>query len=196
MKTTRSRAGVVRFALGLTALSTATCTLAPERSVPDERSDPAAPTASRNDAVLAQALVCEMSDGVVSDLAVLDPVASRTVLAADVQPLLDPIPEDPVPTDLALTVEEFAAFPKSDPFPPTTDARLVRQARINFIGDVPDGSGRMYTPDLNGTLYMVEQGTPTAYLDVRGAFPDFFSGRGLGSGLGFVAFHPDFGQHG
>jgi hypothetical protein len=67
-------------------------------------------------------------------------------------PILDPIPEDPRPSELALTIKELAQFPKSEPFPATTDPRLVRWARINYLGELPDGSHRMYTPDLNGTL--------------------------------------------
>ena len=31
--------------------------------------------------------------------------------------------------------------------------RLARHARINYMGEVPDGSARMYVPDLNGKLY-------------------------------------------
>ncbi|HZJ67365.1 MAG TPA: hypothetical protein VFD36_27845, partial [Kofleriaceae bacterium] len=127
----------------MTALLTASCATPPERSsAPADRD------------VAALAAVCDLSDGVISDLAVLDPVASQSVLADDAQPLLDPIPEDPTPTDLALLVQPFVQFPPSAPFPPTTDPRLVRRARINFIGDIPDGTGRMYTPDLNGTLYV------------------------------------------
>src|SRR6185295_11538494 len=103
------------------------------------------------------------------------------------EPLLDPIPEDPRPTDLALTLKEILQFPASEPFPPTVDPRLVRRARINFFGELPD---------LNGTLYLIKNGVATPYLDVRGNFPDFFSGRGLGSGFGFVAFHPDFKKNG
>jgi glucose/arabinose dehydrogenase len=65
------------------------------------------------------------------------------------------------------------------------------------MGEVPDGSGRMYVPDLNGKLYLVERGTPHVYLDVGAAFaPVFFSGRGLGQGFGFVAFHPEFRTNG
>jgi len=112
-------------------------------------------------------------------------------------PILDPIPEQPEPSGLGLTLEEVATFPKSEPSPPPTDPRLMRQARINFIDELPDGSGRMAVPDLNGKLYFVEDGSPTPYLDVGATFaPDFWSGRGLGSGFGFVAFHPEFEDNG
>ena len=72
----------------------------------------------------------------------------------------------------------------------------MRWARINYLGDLPDGSHRLYTPDLSGTLYFLKNGVPSPYLDVRANFPEFFSGRGLGSGFGFVAFDPDFARNG
>jgi hypothetical protein len=113
-------------------------------------------------------------------------------------PLADPIPEKPVVSGLGLTVTEFAQFPKSEPTPAPTDPRLMRHARINYLGEVPDWSRRMYVPDLNGKLYFVRPGgTPTVYLDVAATVgADFFSGRGLGSGFGFVTFHPEFRHNG
>jgi glucose/arabinose dehydrogenase len=98
---------------------------------------------------------------------------------------------------VGLTVEEFATFPQSQPVPAPTDPRLMRRARINYLGEMPDGSGRLYVPDLNGMLYLIEDGTQHQYLDVGQTFaPDFLSGRGLGSGFGFVTFHPDFARNG
>jgi len=121
----------------------------------------------------------------------------QTAARADDQPITDPIPERPITSDLGLTVEEFASFPKSEPTPAPVDPRLMRWARINYIGEVPDGSRRMYVPDLNGTMYLVENGRPQAYLDVGATFaPAFFSGRGLGQGFGIVAFDPGFQRNG
>lgn len=112
-------------------------------------------------------------------------------------PVVDPIPADPTPATLGLNLEEFAAFPKSETIPPPIDPRLMRQARINYLRTAPDGSGRLFVPDLNGKLYVVEDGTPRVYLDVGATFaPDFWSGRGLGSGFGFVTFHPRFAENG
>ncbi|HZE34682.1 MAG TPA: PQQ-dependent sugar dehydrogenase [Actinoallomurus sp.] len=131
--------------------------------------------------------------GVLASL-VLSP---QTAARADDQPITDPIPENPITTGLGLTVEEFASFPKSEPIPPPVDPRLMRWARINFIGEVPDGSGRMYVPDLNGKMYLVDNGTPHEYLDIGATFaPEFFSGRGLGQGFGIVAFDPGFKRNG
>lgn len=181
MKTRRSYTAFVSWAVG-TAAALAAC------GDPRDSADPF-------EEVSTLAASQDESDGVASDPAASGPATSQSTLAAD-EPLLDPIPEDPRPTDLALTLREVVQFPASQPFPPTTDARLVRRARINFFGELPDGSGRMYTPDLNGNLYFTRNGVPSVYLDVRAQFPDFFSGRGLGSGFGFVAFHPDFANNG
>jgi glucose/arabinose dehydrogenase len=113
------------------------------------------------------------------------------------EPIQDPLP-DPVPSSLGLTVSEFAQLPSSEltgaPTPP--DQRLVRYNRINFLGEVPDGSGRLYVPDLNGRMYLLENGVQHVFLDVKAQFPDFFSGRGLGTGSGFITFHPDFRRNG
>jgi glucose/arabinose dehydrogenase len=125
------------------------------------------------------------------------PAASVAGEPGAAAPITDPIPETPITSGLGLTVEEYASFPQSQPTPPPTDQRLMRRARINYIGDVPDGSGRKYVPDLNGKMYLVEDGTPHVYLDVGATFaPKFFSGRGLGQGFGFVTFAPDFARSG
>src|SRR6266852_9936172 len=109
------------------------------------------------------------------------------------QPIVDPIPEGPIASGLGLAVEEFASFPKSEPLPAPTDQRLVRWARINYIGEIPDGSRRMFVPDINGAMYVIEKGQPHVYLDIGRTFaPGFFSGRGLGQGFAFVAFNLEF----
>ncbi|GAA3798723.1 PQQ-dependent sugar dehydrogenase [Streptomyces phyllanthi] len=114
-------------------------------------------------------------------------------------PVTDPIPERPAASGIGLTVEEYASFPKTEPPPgPVTDPRLRRHARINYLGELPDRSGRKAVPDLNGKLYLVEDGgTPQVYLDVAAAFsPAFFASRGLGQGFGFVTFDPGFKRNG
>lgn len=127
-----------------------------------------------------------------------EPTATNPVTAepaADDVPIQDPLPE-PVPSNLGLTVEDFAQFPKTEPVPAPTDPRLMRHARINHLGELPDG--RMYVPDLNGKMYLLgDDGVPHLYLDVGATFaPEFISGRGLGSGSGFITFHPDFARNG
>ncbi|HYN93998.1 MAG TPA: PQQ-dependent sugar dehydrogenase [Pilimelia sp.] len=124
------------------------------------------------------------------------PARSAPAPLADV-PVSDPIPTDPIPAELGLVLREFAAFPRTETVPAPIDPRLVRHARINYLRAAPDGSRRLFVPDLNGPLYVLENGTPRVYLDLRATFtPDFWSGRGLGSGFGFVTFHPRFGENG
>ncbi|MGF9755116.1 PQQ-dependent sugar dehydrogenase [Microvirga sp. 0TCS3.31] len=108
-----------------------------------------------------------------------------------------PIPPDPSPSTLGVVLEEYAQLPASTPNGPWTDVRIgTRHNRINHIGELPDGSGRLYVPDLNGSLYFLEDRQPSVYLDVKSQFPEFLAWRGLGSGFGFVAFHPEFAENG
>jgi glucose/arabinose dehydrogenase len=124
-------------------------------------------------------------------------LAGAPAHAADPGPVYDPVPTEPVTSKLGLVLSEYASFPKSETNPPLIDQRLNRVARINTIMELPDGSGRRAVPDLNGNLYLVENGVPHVYLDVAATFaPQFFSGRGLGQGFGYVAFHPDFKRNG
>jgi hypothetical protein len=112
-------------------------------------------------------------------------------------PIKNPLP-DPALSGLGLTLTQLATFPQSNPVPAPIDDRLRRWARINYLVEAPDGSGRQFVPDLNGNLYTMRAGAaPTAYLDVRARIgANFFSGRGLGSGLAFVAFDPNFATNG
>jgi glucose/arabinose dehydrogenase len=122
--------------------------------------------------------------------------SASTGAAPAEQQITDPIPEDPQQSRLGLVLEEYAQLPESEPTPAPTDQRLMRHNRINYIGEVPDGSGRMYVPDLNGALYLLESEQQHVYLDIKAESEDFFSERGLGSGFGFAAFHPEFAQNG
>jgi glucose/arabinose dehydrogenase len=121
------------------------------------------------------------------------PAAARAADGA----VYEPVPTEPETSRLGLVLSEYASFPQSFTDPPLIDPRLNRIARINTIMELPDGSGRRAVPDLNGNLYVVENGVPHVYLDVAATFqPEFFSGRGLGQGFGYVTFHPDFKRNG
>lgn len=120
--------------------------------------------------------------------------------APSLKPFAPPTPPlaDPKPDGLTITLTKFAQLPpsKTNPAVPRGD-KLDRHNRINYIGELPDGSGRLFVPDLNGSLYLLRSGKPTKYLDVaKEVGPDFFNSRGFGSGFGFVAFDPGFGRNG
>lgn len=114
------------------------------------------------------------------------------------EPLLNPLP-DPELSTLGIEVEELVQLPASQTTPETQDQRLVRHNRITHLDEVPDGSGRLAVPDMNEILYLVDEetGEYTAYLNVRDQFIDnFHNHAGLGTGFGFVEFHPEFAENG
>ena len=83
-----------------------------------------------------------------------------------VGPLVHPLP-DPVQSGLGLTLQELVTIPPSKPNPPPAPGdNLDRWARINYLGEVPDGSGRLFVPDLNGKMYFIKDGKPQTYLDL------------------------------
>ncbi|WP_229812304.1 PQQ-dependent sugar dehydrogenase [Lentzea flava] len=124
--------------------------------------------------------------------ALLVPVASAQ---PDV-PIADPLPT-PGTSGIGLELTEVAQLPESKPVPPPTDSRLRRYNRINYLGEIPDGSGRLFVPDMNGKLYLLDNGVQHAFLDLGALVgADFHSHRGLGSGFGFAAFHPNFRRNG
>jgi hypothetical protein len=114
--------------------------------------------------------------------------------------LINPLPEA-TESNLTLTLEELTQLPASDTYPPAspTNPRAYRHNRINYVGEVPDGSARLYVPDLNGPMHLVdkETGESTEYLNLKDEFsPEFWDHAGLGSGFGFVTFHPEFADNG
>lgn len=128
------------------------------------------------------------------------PAAAQTdagVEGAVVEPLLNPLPV-PIRSNLGLVIEPFVTLPPSAPTSGVaTDRRLQRHNRINDLSELPDGSGRLAVPDLNGPLYMLDDdGSHVVYLDLNRYFPDIHNHAGLGTGFGFVAFDPAFGGNG
>lgn len=102
-------------------------------------------------------------------------------------PLLDPIPEKPLPAVMALQLTPFVTIPASD----TSGGPA---ARINTLVHTP--GGRLFVPDLRGMLYEIREGIPYPFSDIKAAFPDFVDAPGLGSGFGYVAFHPEYETNG
>ncbi|MFI7642118.1 PQQ-dependent sugar dehydrogenase [Nonomuraea sp. NPDC049400] len=190
----------VRYANGATAARPATLTVNGATHSTPQFAPTGAWTTWNNETVAASlqagANVVRLTATTAAGLANIDALTVG-VAGGGSGPIADPVPENPIQADLGLVLTEYAQFPKSDPVPTPTDSRLQRHARINHLGQLADG--RRYVPDLNGTLYTLPPGggTPSTYLNVRAAVgSNFFSGRGLGSGFGFVAFHPEFAANG
>jgi hypothetical protein len=99
-------------------------------------------------------------------------------------PVLDPASARPQPARLELSLTEVAQL---DPAAAGSPAR-----RANTVVPLGRTSGRLAVPTLEGQVLALRDGTPSTYLDVRREFPSFVDKPGLGTGLGYVAFAPDF----
>lgn len=108
--------------------------------------------------------------------------------ARDELPLMDPISEPIGWGDLMLHLEHWMTVP------PTS--KKAPRARINSMKPATDGSGRLFLNDLRGPLYSIKNGKLTTYLDLREHLPRFYDERGLGGGLNFYEFHPEFETNG
>jgi hypothetical protein len=111
-------------------------------------------------------------------------------------PLVHPL-ADPTPSGLGLTLRELVTIPPSKPNPPApVGDNLDRWARVNYLGEVPDSSGRLFVPDLNGKLYLVKDGNAQTYLDLGAEFSNFLNTKSLSSGFVSAAFDPELGKNG
>jgi len=104
---------------------------------------------------------------------------------------------------ITLELQDYAALPITGLVDGKTnyDALL---ARVSGLREEPDGANRLFVPDLNGPLYIVDRDTkkPTVYLDFNGRegkpgiFHKLFVEAGFGSGLNTLYFDPDYRRNG
>lgn len=105
--------------------------------------------------------------------------------AASAGPLPDPIVKSGLGADLVDFVQA----------PPTALGRPL--ARLNWLQDAGDGSGRVFVNDMRGLVYAIdENGSLTTFFDIRDALGSDFDTQGLQVGLSTFAFHPDFANPG
>lgn len=101
--------------------------------------------------------------------------------------LKDPITGRIDMSDLVLNLEEVVQMPfSSDKLPRTRLAKI----------DVKPGGDHLFVMDLRGKLYMLNNGKPELYLDMKELRKDFIDQPGLATGLGSFAFHPDYQRNG
>lgn len=101
--------------------------------------------------------------------------------------LTDPIPQKIKKSDIVVNLEQIAQIPFSSEKQPRT-----RLAKI----DVRPGSDNLFVLDLRGILYMLNNGKPEVYFDMRQKRKNFIDQPGLATGFGSFAFHPDFQKNG
>ena len=110
----------------------------------------------------------------------------------------------------------FALDPNAPPatrlVPPVAMSRLVVEVEdyveiprlpgrtaykgITLLRPDPREAGALFTDELMGLLYRVQDRRVSVFLDVRGIFPDLLCDPGVASGLGSFALHPDFVHNG
>ena len=115
-------------------------------------------------------------------------LAAQTLFAQEALPYGQAVAAPIEKSGLTVELELFAEIP------PSSDS--IPKTRINGMTALRDGSGRLFVNDLRGKLYKVDGGTPRLYMDYAELVPALYHESGLGSGLGSVAFHPDFATNG
>src|SRR5262245_2568975 len=105
--------------------------------------------------------------------------------------------------EITLEIKDYVALPITGSVDGKTnyDALL---ARVSGLREEPGGANRLFVPDLNGPLYLVDKATkkPTVYLDFNGRegksgiFHKLFVEAGFGSGLNTLYFDPDYRRNG
>ena len=101
---------------------------------------------------------------------------------------MDPIAQPIAASGLSVSVETFASLPASGLEAPI--------ARISTLREAPDGSDRIFVNDLRGSLWAIEDGGLTEFVDLSTNFSSFLAEPGLGTGFQSFAFHPDFAING
>ena len=94
---------------------------------------------------------------------------------------------------LAIELSDFVRVPASDSSEPL--------ARINYLFNAGDGSGRLFVNDMRGKIYVIRNGSvlPAPFLDLAAVRrPHFIADGGANSEVGVItfAFHPDYSHKG
>src|SRR5690606_31678867 len=106
---------------------------------------------------------------------------------------------DPIIPGISVEVADILQFPDTRDLA-QEDVRVRENvARINFLRELPDDSGRWFVNDLRGDIYSVNpsSGQISNYLNFRDEFSRFIIGPGgLATGLITVTPHPEFASNG
>ena len=99
----------------------------------------------------------------------------------------DPIPGSIAKGDLLMEIENYVRAPATGSSPRT---------RVSVTKPSYDGTGRVFSCDLRGQFYVIQNGTLTEYVDFNDVFPNFEDQNRLGTGFHSFAFHPLFETNG
>jgi mono/diheme cytochrome c family protein len=101
--------------------------------------------------------------------------------------LKDPIGPKIARSTLVLNLNQFAQIPFSSEKQPRT-----RITKLDFRA----GSDDLYVLDLRGKLYILREGKPQVFMDMKSLREHFIDEPGLATGFGSFAFHPEFDRNG
>ncbi|MDJ0597214.1 MAG: PQQ-dependent sugar dehydrogenase [Pleurocapsa sp. MO_226.B13] len=100
-----------------------------------------------------------------------------------------PIPEPIRKSELSVKLAEVVQIPNSG-------TALQKAARLNFLTDAGDGSGRLFVNDMRGKLYVIVDGTATVYMNLKQLICADFTYESVQQGFAYFAFHPEFARNG
>lgn len=99
----------------------------------------------------------------------------------------NPIPEPIEKSNLSVGLLEVVQIPNSG----NSD-----KAGLNLLIPANDGSRRLFVNDTHGLLYVIIDGTPSVYMDVKNLVGAGFRDEGKEQGFTYFAFHPEFATNG
>ncbi|AFY55754.1 glucose/sorbosone dehydrogenase [Rivularia sp. PCC 7116] len=103
--------------------------------------------------------------------------------------ITDPIPEKIEKSQLIVGLEEIAQIPGSG-------TGRDKVARLNFLTNAGDGSGRLFVNDMRGKLYVINDGETSLYMNFKSLVCSGFSYQTQQQGFAYFAFHPEFAKNG
>ena len=103
--------------------------------------------------------------------------------------IITPIPEPIEKSELSVGLSEVVQIPNSG-------TNRQKAARLNFLTNPGDGSGRLFVNDMRGKLSVIVDGTAMVYMNLRQFIFADFTYEGKQQGFAYFAFHPEFARNG
>ncbi|MEO1560368.1 MAG: PQQ-dependent sugar dehydrogenase, partial [Cyanobacteria bacterium J06632_19] len=103
--------------------------------------------------------------------------------------ITEAIPETIETSELIVGLQEIAQIPGSG-----TGRNKI--ARLNFLTNPGDGSGRLFVNDMRGKLHVINDGKTSLYMNFQNLVCSGFSYQTNQQGFAYFAFHPEFTENG
>jgi len=103
--------------------------------------------------------------------------------------ITDPIPEPIEKSELSVGLVEVVQIPNSG-------TNQEKAARLNFLAQAGDSSGRLFVNDMRGKLYVVVNNTATVYMNLKQLICADLTYESDQQGFAYFTFHPEFAENG